>query len=176
MSRLVLSASKPHCRTKANSICQPFWTTWLFRQMLSYSGKEWNLKRNEDLSILSHVENKHAQGLLFLINPCHICSFAWISSTSSKILLYVFKCLNNLAPGYLTELVIPYNPTRALRSETANLLTVPSVRTKTYGERRFDKAASTLWNNLPSQLRNAKNIECFKRLLKTHLFRQAYDL
>lgn len=93
-----------------------------------------------------------------------------------KILLYVFKCLNNLAPGYLTELVIPYNPTRALRSETANLLTVPSVRTKTYGERRFDKAASTLWNNLPSQLRNAKNIECFKRLLKTHLFRQAYNL
>ncbi|XP_078319929.1 uncharacterized protein LOC144621107 [Crassostrea virginica] len=56
-----------------------------------------------------------------------------------KILLYVFKCLNNLAPGYLTELVIPYNPTRALRSETANLLTVPSVRTKTYSERRFDR-------------------------------------
>ena len=89
--------------------------------------------------------------------------------TNKKILLYVFKCLNNLAPGYLTELVIPYNPTRALRSETANLLTVPSVRTKTYGERRFDKAASTLWNNLPC-------IECFNRLLKTHLFRQAYDL
>ena len=93
-----------------------------------------------------------------------------------KILLYVFECLNNLAPGYLTELIIPYNPTRALRSETANLLTVPSVRTKTYGERRFDKPASTLCNNLPSHLRNAKNIECFKRLLKTHLFRQAYDL
>nr|XP_022297089.1 uncharacterized protein LOC111106637 isoform X5 [Crassostrea virginica] len=93
-----------------------------------------------------------------------------------KILLNVFKCLNNLAPGYLTELVIPYNPTRVLRSVTANLLTVPSVRTKTYGERRFDKAASTLWNNLPIQLRNAKNIECFKRLLKTHFFRQAYDL
>ena len=89
-----------------------------------------------------------------------------------KILLYVFKCLNNLAPGYLTELVIPYNPTRALRSETANLLTVPSVRTKT----RFDKAASTLLNNLPSQLKNAKNIECFKHLFKTHLFRQAYNL
>ena len=75
-----------------------------------------------------------------------------------KILLYVFKCLNNLAPVYLTELVIPYNPTRAQRSETANLLTVSSVRTKTYGERRFDKAASTLWNDLPSQLRNAKTL------------------
>ena len=93
-----------------------------------------------------------------------------------KIMLYVFKCLNNLALGYLTEFVIPYNPTKALRSKTSNLLTVPSVRTKTYGERRYDKAAFILWNNLPSQLRNAKNIECFKRLLKTHLFRQAYNL
>ena len=93
-----------------------------------------------------------------------------------KIMLYVFKCLNNLALGYLTEFVIPYNPTKALRSKTSNLLTVPSVRTKTYGERRYDKAASILWNNLTRQLRNAKNIECFKRLLKTHLFRQAYNL
>ena len=27
----------------------------------------------------------------------------------------------------------------------------PRVRTKTYGGRRFDKTASTLWNNLPSE-------------------------
>ena len=40
--------------------------------------------------------------------------------------------------GYIKVQLIQYNPTRALRSETANLLTVPSVRTKTYGERRFD--------------------------------------
>jgi hypothetical protein len=30
------------------------------------------------------------------------------------------------------------------------------VRTKSYGERRFDKAAPTLWNNLPLSLRKIK--------------------
>jgi hypothetical protein len=30
----------------------------------------------------------------------------------------------------------------------------PRVRTKTYGDKRFDKTASTFWNNLPSETRN----------------------
>lgn len=93
-----------------------------------------------------------------------------------KILLYVFKCLHELAPGYLSELVTPYTPARSLRSETACLVTVPSTRTKTYGERRFDKAAATLWNSLPSQLRNGHKLECFKKDLKTHLFRKAFNV
>jgi hypothetical protein len=30
----------------------------------------------------------------------------------------------------------------------------PRVRTKTYGDKRFDKTASTFWNNLPSETLN----------------------
>jgi hypothetical protein len=36
------------------------------------------------------------------------------------------------------------------------------VRTKTCGDRRFDKTASTLWNNLPSETRNEQSLEFFK--------------
>jgi hypothetical protein len=43
------------------------------------------------------------------------------------------------------------------------------VRTKSYGERRFDKAAPTLWNSLPLSLRNVNSLDVFKRELKTHL-------
>ena len=39
--------------------------------------------------------------------------------------------------------------------------------TKSYGERSFAHTASTLWNNLPEQL---KNIDSIKIALKTHLF------
>ena len=42
-----------------------------------------------------------------------------------KLLLYMYKALHDLAPGYLCELVVPYVPRRALRSEKLNLLTVP---------------------------------------------------
>jgi hypothetical protein len=69
-----------------------------------------------------------------------------------KILLYTFKALNNLAPVYLQELVNAYQPSRALRSEDLQLLKAPRIRTKTYGERRLDKSAATLWNSLPQNI------------------------
>ncbi len=44
-----------------------------------------------------------------------------------KILLYVFKSINNLAPSYLSDQLYPYNPTRNLRSGDQRLLFVPSI-------------------------------------------------
>ena len=37
----------------------------------------------------------------------------------------------------------------------------PRVRTKTYGDKRFDKTASTFWNNPPSETRNEQSLEIF---------------
>ena len=42
-----------------------------------------------------------------------------------KILLFVFKMLNGLAPQYLTELLHVHTPVRALRSSNQMLLDVP---------------------------------------------------
>jgi hypothetical protein len=42
----------------------------------------------------------------------------------------------------------------------------PRVRTKTYGDKRFDKTASTFWNNLPNETRNEQSFEIFKKMLK----------
>ncbi|KAK3088718.1 hypothetical protein FSP39_022962 [Pinctada imbricata] len=91
-----------------------------------------------------------------------------------KVLVYVYKALHGLSPSYLTELVSFYRPTRVLRSESASLLPVPIVRTKTYGERRFDKSAATLWNNLPLTLRNCDSLSSFRKQLKIYLFKKAY--
>ena len=33
---------------------------------------------------------------------------------------------------------------------------------------------SKLWNRLPSKIRAVNDLNCFKTLLKTHLFRQAF--
>ena len=50
----------------------------------------------------------------------------------------------------------------------------PRVRTQTCGDRRFDKTASTLWNNLPSETQNEQSLEIFKKNVKIYLFRIAY--
>ena len=87
-----------------------------------------------------------------------------------KILLMVFKCLHNLAPSYLSNLIIKYTPNRALRSSSKNLLVVPPSRTKGYGDRAFSVCGPKLWNNLPESLRHETKLELFKKNLKTYLF------
>lgn len=92
-----------------------------------------------------------------------------------KILLYVFKSLHGKAPKYLQDLIKPYIPSRSLRSGNDGLIQQPTdVRTKTFGDRRFDQAGATLWNELPLYLRKEQSIDCFKKGLKTHFFRKAY--
>lgn len=91
-----------------------------------------------------------------------------------KILMYTYKCLHDRAPPYLQELVVPYQPARSLRSESASLLCEPRTRTKIYGHRRFDSISARLWNGLPLRLRNAPSLDTFKEDLKTHLFKEAY--
>ncbi|KAF7645476.1 hypothetical protein LDENG_00204010, partial [Lucifuga dentata] len=83
-----------------------------------------------------------------------------------KILLLVFKALHGLAPRYVSEMLSIYEPVRPLRSFCTLFLTVPKIRTKTFGDAAFSRYA----NSLPEDLRGAENIDIFKRKLKTYLF------
>ena len=91
-----------------------------------------------------------------------------------KILLVTFKALHDLAPGYISDLIHKYHPSRTLRSQDRLLLAVPYTSTATYGDRAFAKIAPTLWNGLPIHIRKSENVSVFKTRLKTHLFSQAY--
>ena len=88
--------------------------------------------------------------------------------------MYVFKSLHGIAPVYLQDLLTVYKPTISLRSENSMRIQTPQVKTKSYGIRRFDMAASTLWNNLPGDLRVLDSVDILKSKPKTHLFGLAY--
>ena len=64
-----------------------------------------------------------------------------------------------------------YKPSRCLRSEISNLLVVPKCGRKLYGERGFAVAAPTLWNKLPSEIKNSASVAAFKTRLKTFFSR-----
>ena len=93
-----------------------------------------------------------------------------------KILLMVFKSLHGFAPSYITDM-LQHKPKsgRSLRSDSQNLLLVPRARTVTYGDRNFKNVAPMMWNRLPDDIRLCEDIDIFKRLMKTHLFKIAYD-
>ena len=91
-----------------------------------------------------------------------------------KLLLITYKCLNNLAPSYLSELISVRCMDRTLRSSAGLLLDIPKSMTKTFGDRAFSVSAPRLWNALPLHLRSAESITKFKKELKTHFFNIAF--
>ena len=101
-----------------------------------------------------------------------------ILNINFKILLIFFKVIHGLAPKYLSELwtcktKCNYN----LRSTSEILLQQPRIKTlRTLGDRSFTVAAPALWNNLPNVIRSTTSINSFKKLLKTHLFKIAFNL
>ena len=92
-----------------------------------------------------------------------------------KILLLCYKSLNNNGPDYLKELLLPYKPSRSLRSTSALLLVEPRTSLITYGDRAFSVAAPRLWNHLPQHIRMCTSVSTFKMSLKTYLFKEAFE-
>lgn len=88
-----------------------------------------------------------------------------------KILVLTFRALHDHAPLYITELLRPYSPSRALRSSDQKLLMVPRTHFKARGGCSFQASAPCLWNALPpeSPLKVLREEEP-----KTYLFRQAF--
>ncbi|KAF7658214.1 hypothetical protein LDENG_00015860 [Lucifuga dentata] len=97
---------------------------------------------------------------VFTLASCQLC-------IDFKIILLVYKALHGRAPGYLSEMLLIYEPERSLRSSGALLLTVPKSRTETFGDAAFSCYAPKCWNRLPEDVRRAENIDIFKRRLKT---------
>jgi hypothetical protein len=91
-----------------------------------------------------------------------------------KVLTLTFKALHGLAPHYLAELLQEYHPQRTLRSSSQSLLLVPKTKLTGYGQRAFSYAAPTLWNALPTPLREIDTLGQFKSALKSHHFQNAY--
>ena len=78
--------------------------------------------------------------------------------------------------SYITDLLIRYEPTRALCTADAHLLEVPRCRLRTQGEKAISSAAPRLWNNLPLAMRTTDSLSSFKKQLKTFLFKRAFSL
>ena len=93
-----------------------------------------------------------------------------------KIILLTYKCLNDIGPLYLKELVElkAYDHGYSLRSKENKPLDDPSGRLVTMGDRSFRVVAPMLWNAVPLDIREAETVESFKRQLKTFLFSKAF--
>ena len=66
-----------------------------------------------------------------------------------KINLLTYKCSHNLAPRYVSDLLVVYSPGRTLRSNKNMKLETQKYNTANYGLTAFFIHAPRLWNDLP---------------------------
>ena len=84
----------------------------------------------------------------------------------------VYKSLNKKAPVYITNMftvnsVNSYCLRSSTRGDIGSRLTAPKTN---YMLDTFSHNGKQLWNQLPTKIRNAKNVNCFKKLFKDYLF------
>ena len=91
-----------------------------------------------------------------------------------KLLVMVFKCLNNLTPSYLSKLHVKRPNNYRTRASESYMLEVPFTKHKTFADRSFSIAGPQLWNDLPVYIKQSCDLETFKKNLKTHLFSNTF--
>ena len=86
-----------------------------------------------------------------------------------KVLLITFKSLLYQSLSYLTNILVPQQFCRSLRSESGRNLYVPIPKMKYYGCRAYSVIAPKLWNSVPKDIRMSGSVDIFKKELKTYL-------
>ena len=84
-----------------------------------------------------------------------------------KLLVFVFKCINNMAPVELISMLT----INSVENCTLRYTFLDSV----HGRRSFQYAAPRLWNALPISIRKSTSLDTFKSKLKYHLFNHSQD-
>ena len=133
---------------------------------------------------LQHVQNAAARLILGIGKFSHITlalyELHWLPVSlliDYKILLLAFKCIYDLVPTYLSDLIsIKLNSLYNLRFTGKLLLDHPKGKMlTTLGARSFSAAAPKLWyEELPVELRQATSLNSFKSRLKTYLFKKYF--
>ena len=136
---------------------------------------------NYQVKKLQHVQNAAAHLISLSRKHEHITpillNLHWLPihyRIVFKILLIMYKALNNPAPSYIRDLLTPYVPSHQLRSSSKNLLVIPHYNLKTYGARSFSVAAPTLWNTLLSDILNSSSVSVFKTDLKLSFLKKRF--
>lgn len=93
-----------------------------------------------------------------------------------KALVMVYRCLHGDAPDYLSSLLKLKHSPIATRSASNYDLITPNIKRNTFASRAFAVKGPELWNKLPMSLRQCDSVQKFKKDLKTHLFRIAFNI
>ena len=82
-----------------------------------------------------------------------------------------FKCVKGLAPSYLSDRFITRSEVHSRNTRYKDMLNIPAFKSAA-GQRTFLYRTVSLWNSLPSNLKDSISIDHFKRDYKMYLLEQ----
>lgn len=82
--------------------------------------------------------------------------------------IMAFKCMNGLAPGYLSDQFVKRSSISTRKTRNSQLLNIPLFKTAT-GQRTFYYRMVSLWNTLPQNIKLSQSLAHFKTLMKKKL-------
>ena len=148
---------------------------------IDYCLTVWGNSSKQNLSSIQKLQNRAARAITGNYDYTTSVSglikqLSWMNihqRLSYFLGILVFKCLNNQAPTYLTELLnyVTDHQTYHTRSVSNNLLLVPRSHLSLF-QQSFHFAGSSLWNTLPISITKCDNIYKFKTDLKQYIMSQ----
>ena len=142
---------------------------------LLYCSNVWANTSSSNLKKLQTVQNFACRIITNIKKFDHVTpgylQLKWL--TIDKLLIYkdavmAYKCLNNLAPSYLTKKFIKRSDIHNCQTRNNHNLDIPSYKSAT-GQRTFYYRAVKIWNELDDDLKNISELKRFKKKLKEYL-------
>ena len=113
---------------------------------------------NDKLQNLQRIQNSAARLVLGRSKYDHatpmLRELHWLpikARIEYKLALTCFKSKSGNYPSYISDLLVPYTPTRSLRSSSSNNFSIPRIHLKGFGERAFTFSGPSVWNALPQE-------------------------
>jgi hypothetical protein len=135
--------------------------------------------KSTDIARLQRIQNRAAR-VAFQVSRRHptselLYSLHWLPVGKRiifKLMLHIYKTLNDLSPIYLSDCLTLYVPLReGLRSslDTTRII-IPRSRRLIGDRSSFSVRGPKLWNDIPHHIRLSPSVDPFKQNLKTYLY------
>ena len=87
-----------------------------------------------------------------------------------------FKIFNNISPGYLTQHFARFEPSTDINLRNVGRDTFMfETDMNDYRTKNIIAGVKLEWNKLPETMREEQSLSLFKKQLKTHLYRIAFE-
>ena len=131
---------------------------------------------------LQHIQNMNCWVICNIRKHDHVSpamkDLHWLKMPKRityKLCLLVYKCHNNLAPRYLSDLLPSRTSSRLLSSSQSDNIHRAYLKISQCQHSSFSSTEPRAWNSLPTMVNTAQSLDNFKSLRKTHSFNISYD-